>query len=151
MYRRLGSATLSQLAFPEESQQQKSCATQARVHAGCFSVSIIHWALTWSTGSLGCTQMWMHMSTHGQCMGTVRKSALKVDSGRKVPCLQEIEAASAVCWSTLYQPNWATSPPQYQMLGTLGGGGGGFLLACEDLGRLFDNSLPACTFFFFFF
>ena len=30
------------------------------------------------------------------------------------------------------------------------GGGGGFFLACEDLGRMFDNSFPACAFFFLF-
>ena len=29
-------------------------------------------------------------------------------------------------------------------------GGGGFFLACEDLGRMFDNSFPVCVFFFFF-
>ena len=29
-------------AFPKESQLQQSCATQLTVHAGCFSVSIIH-------------------------------------------------------------------------------------------------------------
>ena len=29
-----------------------------------------------------------------------------------------------------------------------GFGGGGFFLACEDLGRLFDHSFPACAFFF---
>ena len=28
-----------------------------------------------------------------------------------------------------------------------GGGGGGLLLACEDLGRVFDNSFPVCAFF----
>ena len=27
------------------------------------------------------------------------------------------------------------------------GGGGGFFLACEDFGRMFDNSFPACAFF----
>ena len=26
-------------------------------------------------------------------------------------------------------------------------GGGSFILACEDFGRMFDNSFPACTFF----
>ena len=31
-----------------------------------------------------------------------------------------------------------------------GGGGGDFFLACEDFGRMFDNSLPACTFLFCF-
>ena len=25
----------------------------------------------------------------------------------------------------------------------------GFFLACEDFGRMFNNSFPACTFFFF--
>ena len=29
-----------------------------------------------------------------------------------------------------------------------GGGGGGFFLACEDFGRMFDNSFPAYAFFF---
>ena len=27
-------------------------------------------------------------------------------------------------------------------------GGGGFFLACEDFGRMFDNSFPACAFLF---
>ena len=26
-----------------------------------------------------------------------------------------------------------------------GGGGGGCFLACEDFGRMFDNSFPACV------
>ena len=30
-------------------------------------------------------------------------------------------------------------------------GGGGFFLACEDFGGMFDHSLPACAFFFFFY
>ena len=30
-----------------------------------------------------------------------------------------------------------------------GDGGGGFFLACEDFGRMFDNSFPVCAFFFF--
>ena len=30
------------------------------------------------------------------------------------------------------------------------GGGGGFFIACEDFARIFDNSFPACAFFFFF-
>ena len=29
-------------------------------------------------------------------------------------------------------------------------GGGGFFLVCKDFGRMFDNSFPACAFFFFF-
>ena len=30
------------------------------------------------------------------------------------------------------------------------GGGGGFFLMCEDFGRMFNSSFPACVFFFFF-
>ena len=30
-----------------------------------------------------------------------------------------------------------------------GGGGGGFFRACEDFGRMFDYSFPACVFLFF--
>ena len=30
-----------------------------------------------------------------------------------------------------------------------GGGVGGFFLACEDLGRMFDHSFPACASFFY--
>ena len=29
-------------------------------------------------------------------------------------------------------------------------GGGGSFLACKDFGRMFDNSIPVCAFFFFF-
>ena len=56
---------LSQLgirvAFTGESQLLWSCATQPMVPAGCFSVSIIHWTLTGTTGSLTCTQMLTHV------------------------------------------------------------------------------------------
>ena len=43
-----------QVAFPEESH---AVTTQPTVHAGCFSVSIIHQTLTWTTGSLMFAQM----------------------------------------------------------------------------------------------
>ena len=48
------------VAFPRESQLRQSRATQPAVHVGCFSVSIIHRTLTWTTGSLTCAQMLMH-------------------------------------------------------------------------------------------
>ena len=31
-----------------------SCPTQPTMHAGCFSLSISHWTLTWTAGSLTC-------------------------------------------------------------------------------------------------
>ena len=49
------------------------------------------------------------------------------------------------------------SNPMLLSRDTSGGGGGGvdvgvgLFLAWEDFGRMFDNSFPACTFFFFFF
>ena len=42
------------IAFPRKSQLQPSHTTQPRVHAGCFSVSIIHLTLTQTPGSLTC-------------------------------------------------------------------------------------------------
>ena len=45
------------VAFHEESQLRQSRATQPRVDAGCFSVSIIRRTLTWTTGSLTCAQV----------------------------------------------------------------------------------------------
>ena len=74
------------VAFPGESQLQQSRATQPTVHAGCFSVSISHRTLTWTTGSLTCAQMLMHAIAHRGVRPHVRESALKVDSGRKIPC-----------------------------------------------------------------
>ena len=45
------------VAFPGESQLRQSRSTQPTVHAGCFSVSITHRTLTWTTGSLSSAQM----------------------------------------------------------------------------------------------
>ena len=72
-------------AFPRESQLRQSRATQPMVHTECFSVSIIHRTLTWTTGCLTCAQMWMHAVAHGG-VRTPKESALKADSGRKIPC-----------------------------------------------------------------
>ena len=47
----------SRVAFPGESQPRQSRATQPKVHAGCFSVSITHRTLKWTTGSLTCIQL----------------------------------------------------------------------------------------------
>ena len=74
------------VAFPGESQLQQSRTTQSTVHAKCFSASIIHRTLTWTTGSLTCTQMLMHAIAQGGCTDTARESALKVEFGRKILC-----------------------------------------------------------------
>ena len=63
-----------------------SHATQPTVHVGCLSVSIIHQTLTRTAGSLTCAQILMCEIAHGGVRTHVRESALKVDSGRKIPC-----------------------------------------------------------------
>ena len=74
------------VVFPGESQLRQSRATQPMQYAGCYSVSKIHQTLTWTTGSLTCAQMLMHATAHKGLWTHVRESALKVDSGRKIPC-----------------------------------------------------------------
>ena len=75
-----------QVAFPGETQPRQSRATQQAVHAGIFSVSIIHRTPTWTAGSLTCTPMSMYAIVHKGVRTYVTESALKVDSGRKIPC-----------------------------------------------------------------
>ena len=53
------------VAFPGEYHRRQSRATQPRVRAGCFIISIIHRTLTWTTGCLTCAQMYISASAHG--------------------------------------------------------------------------------------
>ena len=79
-----------------------SHATQPMVHAGCFSVTLIHWTLTWTTGSLTCTKMLMHATAlRGVHTHAIRESALEVDSWTEKSPLPYwgIKPASATCWS----------------------------------------------------
>ena len=72
--------------FPRESQLRQSRATQPTVHAECFCVSLIHWALTWATGSLTCAHMLMHAIAHG---GYRHSKRVCTDSWlweKKIPC-----------------------------------------------------------------
>ena len=82
---------ISQGKFGLPSPWKASCDRVALPNLGYmlvgFSVSIIHRTLTWTTGYLTCVQMLMHAIVHGGCTDTVRESAQKVDSGRKIPCL----------------------------------------------------------------
>ena len=63
-------------------------------------------------GSLTCAQMLMHAIAYGSCTDTVRESALKVDSGRKIPFrTEEIEPASAACRSDVLPTELHPRPP----------------------------------------
>ena len=90
------------------------------------------------------------MNTHYQC--------------RSVPLRRSISRGIAICFYRRlcliveeYKPKKNTSHgnevlPQdttHLIQRPCGGGGGGFFLACENFGRMFDNSFPACAFFFF--
>ena len=72
------------VAFPGESQLRQIRATQPTVHAGRFSVSIIHRTLTWTTGSNVRTDVDACGCTLG-CTDTVKESALKADAEKKIP------------------------------------------------------------------
>ena len=72
--------------FPGESQLRQSRATKPTVHAGCLSVSIIRRNLPWTTGFLACAQMLEHAIAQGCVRTHVNESALKADSGKKIPC-----------------------------------------------------------------
>ena len=73
------------VAFRGGSQPWQGHASQPTMHAGYFSVSIIYQTLTWTTGSLLCTQM-LTMHANRDVWTHARESALKVDFGRKIPC-----------------------------------------------------------------
>ena len=76
----------NQVTCPGESRLRQSRATQPTVHAGRFSVSIIHGTLTRDYGIFNMrTDVNARDCTRG-CKDTVSESALKVDSGRKIPC-----------------------------------------------------------------
>ena len=86
--------TENSVAFPGESQLRQGRATQPTVHAGYFSVSIIHRTLTRTTGSLTCAQMLMHAIAQG-VRTHVRESALEADWEKNPLPHRGIEPASA--------------------------------------------------------
>ena len=99
------------VAFPRESQLRQSRAIQPTVHAGCFSISIIHRTLVWTTGSLMFAQMLMHSTAHRGCTDTVRESAWKLTLGEKSlaapgnrTCVSGVPVRCSI--------NWAASPPE---------------------------------------
>ena len=94
-------------AFPGESQLQQGHTTQPTVHAGCFSVCIIHQTLTWTTGSL--------TFAHGDAWTRVRESALKVDSGRKIPSHTRESNLCQRQWRSDALTNWAHPHPHVDL------------------------------------
>ena len=75
----------------------QSGATQPAVHTGWFGVSMVHWILIRTTGSLTFAQMLMHAIAHGCVQTYVWEFAPKVGCGKKIPFRTG-------------KSNWATSP-----------------------------------------
>ena len=85
-----------------------SHATQPMVHAWCLSVSIIYRTLAWTFNM--CTDVNTCDCTWGY-MDTVRETALKVDSGRKMPpCTRELNLCQWCASPMLYQLNYIPTP-----------------------------------------
>ena len=62
-----------------------------------FAVSK-QWCGCWCLGFVTCAQMLMNAIAHRGCKNTIRKSAPKVDFGRKIPCRHwGIKPASTLC------------------------------------------------------
>ena len=57
----------------------------AIVLAGYVCAAIIHQTLSWTTGSSMRAEMLMHATAH-RSVRAPKQSALKVDSGKKIPC-----------------------------------------------------------------
>ena len=93
--------------FSRENHLQQSCATQPMVQAGCFSLSIIHQTLPWTTGSSTCAQVLMHVTEHGS-VRTLEESALKASSGREKSlaalgnrtCINGVPVWRSIDWAT---------------------------------------------------
>ena len=100
-----------QVAFPGESQPQQIHTTQCMVYAGCLSVSIIHQTLDMDYSIFN-----MHTDVNTcdcarGCADTLRESALKVYSGRKIRCHTEESNLHQQCANPrLYQLSYIPAP-----------------------------------------
>ena len=60
--------------------------TQPNMHAGCFSVSVIHRTLDVVCRTFNMRTYVNACDCTRGCVDTIRESALKGDSGRRIPC-----------------------------------------------------------------
>ena len=102
------------IAYPRENQLRQTRATQPTVHAGCFSVAIIHRTLDMDY-RIFCVRTYVNACHCTQvCTDTVRESALKVDWERNPLPYRGIAPASAACRSGAL-PTQPTSPLAYHI------------------------------------
>ena len=110
--------------FPPLKSNCDSHTTQPTVHAGCFSVSIIHQTLTWTSGSLICAYMLMHAIAHRGIYGHTKESLhWKLTLGEK----SLASLGNRTCVSSMlvqHSAKWATSTPQRFFFVCFAGGRG---------------------------
>ena len=102
-----------QLYCPIWESSCDSHTTQPPVHAGCFSVSIIHQTLTWTTGSLACIQIVMHACNCTQARGVWTHVWVCTESWlweKNALPHRGIKPTSAG-WRSDALTHWATTPP----------------------------------------
>ena len=102
------------VSFSGQSQLRQSRATQPTVHAKCFSVSIIHRTLAWTTWFLTCTQMLMHAIAHGGVRTPWESLHWKLTLGEKSLAAQR----NRTCVGSVpvrCSTNWATSPSLFDL------------------------------------
>ena len=75
---------------------------------GVFGVSVIHGTLTWTTGSLTCVQILMHVVTAHRSVWTHVRESWLGEKSLAAPGTQTCCSSVPVWHST----NWATSPQQ---------------------------------------
>ena len=102
---------------PWESQLRQSRATKPTVHAGCFSVSITHRTLTWTTWSLTCAQMLINAIAHGGVWDTCKRVCTESwVCERKIPCRTgESNQRRRRDGPTLYQLSYIFTPGESQL------------------------------------
>ena len=109
------------VAFPRESQLRQRRDTQPRVHDGCFSVSIIHRREATNPSNSRMDYRIFNVRTRENacacvrgCTDTVRESALKIGSGRKIPsCTGELMLCQRRASPMLYQLSYIPNPEYY--------------------------------------
>ena len=102
------------LLFPGKASCD-SRATQPTVHAGRLSVSIIHRTLTWTTGSLTCSQMLVHAIAHESVRTpweslhwkwTLGKKSLAAPGNRT--CVSGVTVRRSTNWATSSLPHFSS-------------------------------------------
>ena len=104
----------NRVTFPGESQLRQSRATQPTVHAGCFSASMIH-----RTADMDYERSNVRTGVNARdctrgCTDTLRESALKADSKRKIPCRNgKSNLRQRRAGPMLYQLSYVATPTTY--------------------------------------